>query len=155
MGNASDRVLARIRSAIETTSINPPATPKMIESVERGLGVPFPPWLRSIYLACNGFCGPTGVGYLWPLEGEYGVEAFTHFLRNDPNWPDWLDRAIVFSDNGVGGTITVHWAALDGKLIEWCYGDNEAFTILNIDLFELWAREQKMWDEIRQGPESN
>jgi hypothetical protein len=30
------------------------------EQTERGLGVPFPEWLRTIYLHCNGFSGPIG-----------------------------------------------------------------------------------------------
>ena len=142
------QILARIRSVMKVTNVNPPATEAMVEGVEEALGVAFPPWLRRIYRACNGFSGPTGVHYLWPLDGREGVQEFTLFLRAEEYWPDWLDRAIVFSDNGLGGSITVHWAALNGNLVEWCYGDSERFDVLEFDLFELWRREQARWDAV-------
>ncbi|HUO07497.1 MAG TPA: SMI1/KNR4 family protein [Phycisphaerae bacterium] len=125
----------------------PPATPELIAEVEQGLSVAFPNWLREIYLTCDGFTGPTGVRYVWPLNGDQGVLRCNHFLRED--WQcDWLRRAIIFSDNGLGGSITVHWGALDGRLIEWCYGDADEYKILDLSLFDLWAREQAIWDDV-------
>jgi hypothetical protein len=144
-----DPVLSQIRVAIEVTACNPAPSLKLIEEVERRLGVPFPEWVRGVYRSCNGFCGPTGVRYLYPLDGRDGVLELTLFLRNEDWSPPWLKRAIVFGDNGVGGSITTHWLALDGKLIQWCYGDGTDFSILNCDLFALWSREQALWDAVR------
>jgi len=143
-----DPVLDKIRAVIEVTALNPPASAELIDEVERRLDVTLPEWLRTVYRSCNGFCGPTGVCYLYPLHGREGVMEFTLFLREE--WSlSWLKRAIVFSDNGVGGSITTHWAALDGKLIAWCYGDGAEFTVIDFDLFELWRREQEHWDTVR------
>jgi len=141
--------LARIREVIEVRAYLPPPGIAALEETERALGVPFPGWLRDVYLACNGFEGPAGVRYLWPLEGREGVLLFTKFLRSEDWSPSWLDRAIIFGDNGVGGSITTHWAALDGKLIEWCYGDGAAYSVLDCGLLGLWKREQDKWDAVR------
>ena len=141
-----DSVLSKIRAVIEVTAVNPAASRELIDDAERRLDVAFPEWLRAIYRSCNGFCGPTGVRYLYPLEGRDGVVEFTLLLR-DAEWsPPWLNRAIVFSDNGAGGTITTHWAVLDGNLIEWCYGDGAEFTVLECDLLGLWRRDQCLWN---------
>jgi hypothetical protein len=141
-------VLSQIRAVIEVTAWEP-AKPKLLDEVEQRLVVPFPDWLRSVYHYSNGFCGPTGVRYLYPLDGRDGVLEFTLFLREEDWSPKWLQRAIVFSDNGAGGSITIHWAALDGQLIEWCYGDGADFRILESDLLALWKREQERWDAVR------
>lgn len=53
----------------------------------------------------------------------------------------------MFSDNGGGGSCTVHWAILDGQLIEWCYGHCAEYTVVDGDIFALLAREQAIWDE--------
>jgi hypothetical protein len=143
-----EQILSKIRSVMKVKEFNPPAPEALIDSVERGLGVNFPNWLKEIYLACDGFTGPTGVGYLHQLDGQNGVLEFTQFLREEPWWPDWLDRAIIFSDNGLGGSITVHWGVLDGQLIEWCYGDADNYIVLDLDIYQLWAREQKHWDRL-------
>ena len=148
MSNDREKVLAKIRSAMKAEEFKPPAAAALIEDVERGLGITFPSWLREVYLACNGFTGPTGVRYLYPLEGPGGALDWTLFLRDEPWWPDWLDRSIIFSDNGLGGSITTHWGVLDGDLIEWCYGDVDDYSILNFDIYELWAREQRWWNEL-------
>jgi hypothetical protein len=147
MLNDRDKVLSKIRSAMKVEEFKPPAAAELIDDVERGLRVSFPSWLREVYLACNGFTGPTGVRYLYPLDGSGGVLDLTLFLREEW-WPDWLDRSIIFSDNGLGGSITTHWGVLDGRLIEWCYGDVDEYSILDLDIYELWAREQEGWNEL-------
>ena len=106
-------VLSQIRAVIEVTAWSP-AKRELIATVETGLGVGFPDWLRSIYHACNGFCGPTGVPYLFPLDGRDGVLEFTLFLRGEDWSPEWLKRAIIFGMGVGSGTSTTHWAALDG-----------------------------------------
>jgi hypothetical protein len=143
-----DPSLSSIYAVMEVSSHEPPADIAVLEQAERRLGVVFPDWLRVFYLNCNGFRGPTGVRYLYPLDGPDGVLSFTEFVRMEWGFP-WLQRAIVFSDNGLGGSTTVHWAALDGKLIEWCYGDDGEYTVLDFDLLVLWAREQQRWNAVK------
>ncbi len=147
MSFAEQSVLERIRSAMPDASFDPPATVALIDAAESAVGVSFPDWLCEIYLACNGFRGPTDVRYLYPLDGREGVVEFTLFLRTEWSAP-WLNRAIIFSDNGVGGTCTVHWAACDGRLIEWCYGDGDKYTVVDGDLYDVLRREQALWDDM-------
>lgn len=151
MDSRQQTVLDRIQAVMPEASFDLPATSEMIARAEQALAVPFPEWLRTIYLACNGFRGPTAVRYLYPLDGRDGAVEFTLFLRSEWSLP-WLDRTIVFSDNGIGGSSTVHWAICDGKLIEWCYGDGGEYTLADGDLFDLLAREQSLWDDIDANP---
>jgi hypothetical protein len=144
-------VLDHISEIMRAKKFFPPADPAEIDDVEKKLGVQFPGWLRQIYLAADGFLGPTGVRYLYRLRGGDGVLDFNKFLRQEWNEATWLSKAIVFADNGVGGTLTVHWAALNGKLIEWCYGDDSEYQVLDVDIFDVWAREQSKWDELAAG----
>lgn len=133
-----------IRNAIRVESSDPPATTSEIAEVSTELQVPFPKWLSDAYLACNGFRGPTSVSYLWPLVGEGSVISYNHFFRGEDYFPQWLHRAIMFGDDGVGGT----YGALDGRLIYWYAGDGDDYKVLEPDLLVLWRRKQAMWDEI-------
>jgi len=62
----------------------------LIEQTERGLGVPFPEWLRTVYLHCNGFRGPVGSCSLRRLDGDDGVLKFNLFLREQEWAPSWF-----------------------------------------------------------------
>jgi hypothetical protein len=54
----------------------------------------------------------------------------------------------VFGYLGGSGSITTHTVALDGKLVEWCYGDGEEYTEVDGDLFAVWRRLQAEWDGV-------
>jgi hypothetical protein len=51
-------------------------------------------------------------------------------------------------DRRVSWTINTHWAALDGKLIEWHPQEHEEYTVLDGDLFALWRREHERYDDL-------
>src|SRR5437879_5832438 len=68
----------------------------LIEQTERGLGVPFPEWLRTVYLHCNGFSGPIGSCSLFRLDGDDGVLEFNLFLRDQEWAPSWFKRGLLF-----------------------------------------------------------
>jgi hypothetical protein len=159
----TDPVLANIRRVIRVKKFYPPPLrplfepdgrrlqipmPELIADVERQLNVPMPPWLREVYLSCNGFSGPTDECYLYPLHGREGVGEFTLFLREQEWAPAWLECAIVFGYIGGSGSTTAHTVALDGQLIEWCYGDGERYTVLEGGLLDLWGKIQARWDEF-------
>ncbi|EKJ98726.1 Cell wall assembly and cell proliferation coordinating protein [Rhodopirellula baltica SH28] len=152
MNSADPTILDHIRKVMPSATFDPPATPEMVVAAERLLGVRLPLWLRDIYLACNGFVGPTDVRYLYPLDGEDGAAEFTLFLRSEWTLP-WIERATIFSENGLGGSLTVHWGILDGQLIEWCYGDGPEYSVADGDIFALLAREQTLWDETEANAE--
>jgi hypothetical protein len=158
-----DPVLGRITDVIVVDEFHPaPLRPllepdgrrlrvpmaELIERTERDLGVPFPEWLRAIYLACNGFSGPIGVCSLLRLDATEGVADYTLFLRSQEWSPAWLQRAIVFSHRRVSWSIDTHWAARDGELVEWTPGAGAGYTVLEPDLFALWRREQEQADRL-------
>ena len=127
----------------------PPADPADVAAAEARLGVPFPAWLRELYLACDGFVGPTGWHYLSRLGGRDGLVEFNEFLRLEAWAPPWLARVIVFASDTSSGTLTTHFAALDGDLIEWCLGDGDEYTKFDGTVFDLYRREQSRWDELQ------
>jgi cell wall assembly regulator SMI1 len=73
----------RISEVMRVEHYFPPADPKDVDDVERELGVQFPDWLRRIYMAADGFVGPTGVQYLYRLKEGDGVLGFNQFLRQE------------------------------------------------------------------------
>ncbi len=147
---AARSVREALANAMRIESFGPPAEPAAIAGAEDRLGVPFPPWLHELYLACDGFLGPTAWPYLLPLSGSDGVTEFTEFLRGEDWAPTWLNRAVVFGSNVGSGTGTVNYCALDGELIEWCLGDGAEFTRFEGTVYELYSREQACWDEIKK-----
>lgn len=148
LGVGRDLLGERILSAMPDASFGRPATSSDIDEAGRVLGVPFPPWLRDLYLLSDGFTGPTGVRYLYPLLGRDGAVGTTLFLRNESWAPEWVQRSIIFADNGMGGSITTHWGALDDSIVEWCFGDGADFTERGHDYASVLAAEQRTWDEV-------
>lgn len=151
MTQSHESIKDRILAAMPNASFNESATLDLIEQAQLALAVTFPHWLKELYLTCDGFSGPTEVRYLYPLLGGDGTVEFTLFLRNEWQLP-WLNRCAIFSENGGGGSNTVHWGICDGKLIEWCYGDGDAFTEIDVDFFAILRREQSLWDELESDP---
>ena len=143
-----DAIRAALCEAMRVESFGLPADLLAIRTAEDRLGVLFPQWLRDLYLACDGFLGPTAWPYLFPLEGGDGVVEFTEFLRGEDWTPPWLTRAVVFGSNVGGGTGTVNYAALDGELIEWCLGDGGEATRFDGSVIDLYRREQALWNQI-------
>ena len=143
-----DEVRQRLLDVMRVETLNPPADPTAIAAAERRVGVVFPQWLRVLYLACNGFRGPTQWEYLLMLEGRDGLVESTEMLRAEDWAPPWLARAVVFGSDTGGGTLTTHFAALDGNLITWTLGDGPAFSTFEGTVFDLYRREQQLWDEV-------
>ena len=140
-------VRVQLGRVMRIDSFGQPATTTEIAEVELALDVKFPGWLRHLYLACNGFTGPSGWPYLLALGDSDGVLQFNLFLRAEFAYP-WLNRAVIFASNTGSGTSTVHFAAVDGKLVEWCIGDEDEYTTFKHSIFDLYKREQAAWDKI-------
>lgn len=158
-----DPVLARIKNVIVVEEFHPaPLRPlfepdgrrlrvpmaELIERTEQALGVPFPDWLRAVYLRCNGFCGTRS---LLGLDGTSGVVEFNLALRQQEWAPSWFRRAILFMNGGDTFSVNPHWWALDGRLVEWYAQDGEQYRVLDCDLFALLAREQEYEDQLAGG----
>ena len=145
---APDRVRQRLLDVMRVETFYPPADASAIAAAETRVGVVFPQWLRNLYLACNGFRGPTQWEYLLPLEGCEGLVEFTQFLRAEEWAPPWLARAVVFGSDTGSLSLTTHFVALDGALVTWTFGDGPVFVEFDGTVYDLYRREQALWDEL-------
>lgn len=140
----------RITAAMPGCTFGEPASDAEVDLAQRELGTPFPAWLRSLFKACNGVTAKKhSQDVLWDLQK---VVDDTLFMRDDENFgdspaPEWLERAIILAYKWGSGSDTSHWAALDGKLIEWYLGDYDEFVVLETDFVEQLRRLQKWWDD--------
>ena len=146
----ADRVRQHLLDVMRVETFYPPADASAIAAAEAKVRVAFPHWLRELYLACNGFRGPTQWEYLIPLEGREGLVEFTEFLRAEDWAPPWLSRAVVFGSDINSGTLTTHFVALDGKLVTWTLGDAGEFVPFDGTVYDLYRREQAGWDELKE-----
>jgi hypothetical protein len=83
-----------------------------------------------------------------PIGGREGLVEFTQFLREEEYAPPWLARAVVFGSDIGSGTLTTHFLALDGNLVTWTLGDGPVFNPFEGTVFDLYRREQQLWDEV-------
>lgn len=143
-----DLIRQRLLDVMRVETFYPPADVSAIAAAETRLGVMFPQWLRELHLACNGFRGPTQFMYLLSLEGREGLVEFTEFLRADHRPPPWLARAVVFGSDTGSGTLTTLFVSLDGELVTWTLGDGPVFNKFEGSVFDLYRREQQLWDEV-------
>lgn len=134
----------QLEQSIVVEHINPPVPASELVKIERQVGVPFPSWLKEFYTKCNGFEGETGIKYAWNLNE---ISQMTLCIRGEEWAPPWINKAILFGDNGFGGTSTEYWVALEGKLVRWCLGDGPVYHEVS-DLETLWKTLQTEWDEL-------
>jgi hypothetical protein len=146
---SAESVRQRLREVIRIEAFHPPADPAAVAAAEARLSAAFPAWLRTLYLACDGFVEPTGWdGYLLPLGGSNGLVGYTECLRHDTEcMPPSMARAIVFGCQGYSFTISTHFASLDGVLVTWNFG-NDDFAPFDGTVYDLYRREQAELDSF-------
>ena len=147
MNQEQQETRERIASVIHVSEFGEPACDEDIERVEQQLEVSFPSWLRSIYRACNGFTTRFGMETLFSLAGIVRYKKFLQIGDEEDLLPDWFPRAIIFVCEGACGVGTMHWAALDGELIKWCFEDWDEFNSPKQNFFDLLKELQNTWDE--------
>jgi len=115
----------RLRAALPNAIFYPPATEEQIARVEAALSTPFPDWLRSLYLCCNGIHSEKhSKPYLYALESnddfresllswnQFNRELWNSMVAdlkyNQPG-PDWDALDIRFSLL-IGGLDGIDWA---------------------------------------------
>jgi hypothetical protein len=87
--------LAKVREAVASQDLPPPASPQEVGELEDAAGLRLPPFLREVYLTiANGCFGP-GYG-LMPLTrnpsdeaDETVLELYRSFCQPDPEDPAW------------------------------------------------------------------
>jgi hypothetical protein len=119
-----------------------------IRRAEAALGESFPPVLRELYLAFDGFRGPTDAAFFWPLFGEEGLVEMNQFYRGDDLFPQELvSQCLFFGDNGVGP----QWGFkrdLPGKVIQWDAEWGADFEVVGDSPLDVWRAEKQLYDSL-------
>jgi hypothetical protein len=125
-----------------------PCTEADIRQAEAALGEPLPSVLRELYLAFDGFRGPTNASFLWPLLGREGYLEMNQFYRGNDLFPQELvSQCLFFGDNGCGP----QWGfkrELPGKVIQWDAEWGADFKVVGDSPLDAWRAEKQMYDSL-------
>jgi hypothetical protein len=143
-----------VRSQFADYPFGPPCTEAEIRKAEAALGESLPEMLVELYLAFDGFLGPTNAEFMWRLfandERTSGLVEMNQFLRGDDLFPQHLiSQCLFFGDNGCGP----YWGTkrdLIGKVIQWDAEWGDDFEVVGDTLLEVWLREKQMYDALAQ-----
>jgi hypothetical protein len=126
-----------VRACFAGFTFGSPCPESEISRAESELGATLPAVLRELYLAFDGFNGPTGAAFFWPLFGHVenspGLVEMNLFYRGDDLFPQGLvSQCIFFGDNGCGP----QWGMkrdVPGKVILWdaAWGDEYEVSYTN------------------------
>ena len=139
-----------VRTHFAGRRFGPPATEAAIRQAEEALGEPLPPALRELYLAFDGFSGPTDAAFFWPLsapEPEAGLVEMNLFFRGDDLFPQELVyRCLFFGDNGIGSQWAFH-RDRQGQVIKWDAEWGTEVEVAGATPLEAWLAEHRFYDE--------
>lgn len=137
-----------VRALFAGQHFGAPCTDADIRRAETALGEPLPPILRELYLAFDGFLGPTNAGFFWSLFEREGLVEMNRFYRDDPLFPQALvSQCLFFGDNGCGP----QWAFkrdLPGKVIRWDAEWGEDIEVVGESPLDVWRAEKQMYDDL-------
>lgn len=129
-----------------------PATPEDLLRAEEALGHPVPPPLRELYLAFDGFSGPTHAQFFWPLFAPNGLVEFNRFLRNGDEFPhDFVSSCVFFGDEGVGSMWGIK-QDLPDSIILWDATWGEEYEVVGTCPLEVWEQAKGDYDELLNRP---
>jgi len=139
-----------IREQFGSGACGAPCSESDLARAEGLLGEHLPEDLRRFYFAFDGFRGPTGARFLWPLFAKDGLVDFNHFLRQGDEFPhEFVASCVFFGDAGIGDM----WGLkrdLPGQVIRWSASWGDDFEIAGSSPVEAWLREKKSYDELAQ-----
>jgi len=141
--------LRRLKSAVRELSMAAPCPEPKIQTAEKRLGQRLPDVLRAVYKITNGFCGPTGAQFLWPIGRQrQSLVGLNLFFRQDL-FPPMVRNWVLFGDEGGGAMWAIDPKKPD-QVIRWDAEWGDDFEIAGQDPFEAWARKQAAYDEAEQ-----
>jgi hypothetical protein len=140
-----------VRRAFPEGIFRKPATAAAIAQAEHELGHSLPDQLRNLYLEFDGFQGPTGANFLFPVFEWAGPNSeslltYTQFFRGEDYFPDWLEHAVALGDNGTGTT----WFVLlnqGERLVRWD-AEWEEYKHVDGSLLDAWVAGRKIYESI-------
>jgi hypothetical protein len=143
-----------VRSTFPEGVFRAPVTLEQIAEAERLLGHQLPTQLRSLYLAFDGFQGPTNAPFLFPLLDRPGprgesLVTYTLFFRGEDYFPSWVQRAIALGDSGTG---TAWFMLVDegDRLVRWD-AEWEEYETVEGNLLDAWCKEKALYESFRPG----
>ncbi|WP_082839543.1 SMI1/KNR4 family protein [Gemmata sp. SH-PL17] len=139
-----------LRALFPGRAFGRPCAESELQQAEQALGEPLPAALRELYLAFDGFRGPTDATFLWPLFAEEGLVAMNQFYRGDPLFPQELvTQCLFFGDNGCGP----QWGFkrdLPGRIIRWSAAWGTEFEVVGTSPFDAWRAEKEVYDALSE-----
>ncbi len=141
-----------VRANFAEFQLGAPCSEADIRQAEEALGEKLPAVLWELYLAFNGFLGPTNATFFWPLfapkPGYAGLVEMNSFFRaGDPFPQDLVSQCLFFGDNGIGQ----QWGIkkdLPGKVIEWDARWGMDFEIAGDNPLAAWLAEKQCYEEL-------
>src|SRR5690349_16735751 len=122
-------IAQRVREEFSGFAFGAPCSTEDILRAERQLGESLPAQLRELYLAFDGFRGPTGAQFFWSLFGQNGLVEFNGFLRDGEEFPyAFVCSCVFFGDAGIGDMWGIKHD-LPGKIIRWDATWGEDFEV--------------------------
>ena len=142
------RMADEVKALFPGRHFGAPATEADLCRAEVALGEPLPPVLRELYLAFDGFRGPTDAAFLWPLFAPEGLVEMNQFYRDDDLFPqDLISRCVFFGDNGCGP----QWGIVRDRpdaVIEWDAGWGAEFRAAGATPLDAWRAAKRMYDSL-------
>lgn len=140
-----------VRAHFAGFEFGPPCSEAEIQRAEEALSEELPPVLRELYLAFNGFLGPTKAAFFWPLLAPrplYGaLVEMNRFLRSGEPFPqDLVSQCLFFGGNGIGPSWGIK-KDLPGKMIQWDARWGPDFEIAGESPLEVWLVEKRFYEE--------
>jgi hypothetical protein len=128
-----------------------PCSSDEFEQAQGELGHRLPDALVEVYTQANGFNGPTGAAFLYPLiSTTKATSAVSHtlYLRSDPVQPEFWAHCIAFGDFGVGG----YWGieVTTQRIFEWWPEDGDEITYIESSINELWRKKEAWYAKSAQ-----
>jgi hypothetical protein len=137
-----------VRALFAGHSFGAPCNDADVREAEAALGESLPPVLRELYLAFDGFRGPTNAAFFWPLFGREGLVEMNQFYRGDDLFPqELISQVLFFGDNGCGP----QWGFkrdLPGKVIQWDAEWGADFEVIGDSPLDVWRAEKQMYDSL-------
>jgi hypothetical protein len=141
-----------VRACFVGFAFGPPCAESEVRRAESELGEPLPSVLRDLYLAFDGFDGPTGAVFLWPLfargKNAPGLVEMNLFYRGDDLFPQELvSQCLFFGDGGCGPQWGIKRDA-SGQVILWDAEWGDEYEVAGEGPLEVWATEKRMYEEL-------
>jgi hypothetical protein len=137
------------RAMFQGRRFGAPCDEETIQRAEQAIGETLPTQLRALYLAFDGFFGPTDAAFFWPLFGNEGLVRMNVFYRSDGPFPhELVSRCLFFGDNGCGAQWGFHRDL--HKIIQWDASWGTDFEIVGEDPIEAWRAEKELYERAEE-----